>query len=170
MWGDWHLACTSPLSPRGRERGRSGDPASPVPWASGPPRPLAGDPREAGLEQGSSPSRMLRWACPNITDGHHSPRKQVGSFIQWYESLDKYPVTVVDRKAAGPGSSSSRDLKKYEGRAVHITPGTRNPPRTQCLSPSAESNGRGCDGGCPTRSTTQQQSPARNNSPVYYAE
>ncbi|KKY31979.1 putative integral membrane protein [Diaporthe ampelina] len=36
----------------------------------------------------------------------------VGSFIQWYESLDKYPVTVVDRKAAGPGSSSSRDLKK----------------------------------------------------------
>ncbi|KAL1877904.1 hypothetical protein Daus18300_002257 [Diaporthe australafricana] len=31
----------------------------------------------------------------------------VGSIIQWYESLDKYPVTVVDRKAVGAGESSS---------------------------------------------------------------
>ena len=33
---------------------------------------------------------------------------QVGSIIQWYESLDKYPVTVIDKKkTTGPGSSSS---------------------------------------------------------------
>ncbi|KAG6358731.1 hypothetical protein INS49_012250 [Diaporthe citri] len=37
----------------------------------------------------------------------------VGSIIQWYESLDKYPVAVVDRKAMlGLGSSSSEVLDK----------------------------------------------------------
>ncbi|KAJ0120060.1 hypothetical protein J7T55_000913 [Diaporthe amygdali] len=36
----------------------------------------------------------------------------VGSIIQWYESLDKYPVTVIDKKFVGPGASSSGILEK----------------------------------------------------------
>lgn len=40
-------------------------------------------------------------------------QKQVGSIIQLYESLDKYPVTVVDIKAAtAPGSAWSSDKKR----------------------------------------------------------
>lgn len=45
--------------------------------------------------------------------------KQVGSIIQWYESLDKYPVTVaVDIKAAtapGSGSAWSSDKTGFGG-------------------------------------------------------
>lgn len=46
--------------------------------------------------------------------------EQVGSIIQWYESLDKYPVTEVDVKAKiGPGSSSSKEIgRDVKDRAV----------------------------------------------------
>jgi hypothetical protein len=42
-------------------------------------------------------------------------RKQVGSIIQWYESLDKYPVNVVQVKTPGParGSPSSSSPKGF---------------------------------------------------------
>jgi hypothetical protein len=40
--------------------------------------------------------------------------EQVGSIIQWYESLDKYPVTVVDVKATGSGPGSSPSKKGLE--------------------------------------------------------
>lgn len=38
--------------------------------------------------------------------------EQIGSIIQWYESLDKYPVTVFDKKAMGSDSFTSGDLEK----------------------------------------------------------
>ncbi|KAI3396574.1 hypothetical protein diail_12023 [Diaporthe ilicicola] len=49
------------------------------------------------------------WAFLTILarDGSNKAHYRIGSIIQWYESLDKYPVTVVDRDAVGPGSSSS---------------------------------------------------------------